>query len=66
MTFLGPILGIISDRIDKRMLALAFGNVILFLVQLFFVITPDFDKTYFIIIPLSLFELSLGIFLSNL
>ncbi|CDW82749.1 major facilitator superfamily protein [Stylonychia lemnae] len=60
LTCLGPVLGIISDRIDKRMGALAFGNMILFLVQAFFAFTPNYDQTYLIIIPLALFEFEIS------
>ena len=66
LTCLGPILGYLSDKLNRRMLALAVGNFILFFVQSYFALSSDCHKCYSVIIPMGLFELSLGIFLSNL
>eukprot|EP00347_Sterkiella_histriomuscorum_P006003 403354445 len=66
LTCLGLILGLVSDYCNKRMMALAYGNLLLFLVQMYFSMSSDCYKCYSVIIPMGLFELSLGIFLSNL
>ncbi|CDW85621.1 major facilitator superfamily protein [Stylonychia lemnae] len=65
-TLMGPVLGAVSDKIDKRMQTLIFANMTIATVQSFFVLAPNFDKSYLIVIPITLFELSFGIFVSNL
>ncbi|CDW77739.1 major facilitator superfamily protein [Stylonychia lemnae] len=63
---LGPLLGFISDKIDKRMATLIFANSLALFVHILFVTLPNSYQPYTIIIPITLFELAIGIFISNL
>ncbi|CDW81267.1 major facilitator superfamily protein [Stylonychia lemnae] len=65
MTVFCPITGLISDRVNERIGALALANFLYMVSQTFMGLMPDCYKCSLIILPLSIYEVSMGIFISN-
>lgn len=66
LTILGPLIGIASDYVNKRMLALAASNLILFVVQMYFYVSPKEQTGLYAVLPIGLFEFAIGIYFANL
>ena len=65
MTILCPLFGYVSDRINKRIACLAFANLLLTISQSSMAAMDDCAKCPYIIMPMTLFELSMGFYVTN-
>ena len=65
VTFLCPFIGIFSDKINHRMPILAFSCLCLALSQFYMASLPYCDQCLHVILPVSIYDTSLSLFMAN-
>eukprot|EP00347_Sterkiella_histriomuscorum_P008166 403346132 len=65
-TVICPFIGYVSDKVNQRILTLALASLVLTISHFYTAIMPDSQRSLHIIFPLVLYEIAVGLFISNM
>lgn len=65
-TALCPVIGYVSDKVNKRILTLTVASFVLTISHFYTAFLPDISRSLHVVVPLIMYELGLGLFMSNM
>eukprot|EP00347_Sterkiella_histriomuscorum_P014054 403362335 len=65
-TALCPFIGYVSDKVNRRIMSLAFASLVLTVSHFYTALLPDIPRSLHVFLPLVMYELGLGLFMSNM
>lgn len=66
LTLICPLIGYLSDKINKRILSLAFASLLLTVSHFYAYMLPDSYQSLHVTVPITMYELGLGLFMTNI
>jgi len=66
LTLICPLIGYLSDKINRRIQSLAFASLLLTISHFYAYVIPDHYRSLHIVAPITLYEVGLGLFMTNI